>query len=487
MKRNLAFILALVLLAAAFTGCAKKEESLATDGEELWTIDVLTESILGEKSIDTTIGKYIAEKFGIAFNFSTYSGDLLDKQALMLAGGDYNEIQYMQGQTMVQQYIEAGALLNLDDYKELLPDFYERYADLIPIWRTAAADGGLYKWEVCTPRALTCEYPHFDVMVRTDVLEYYGYPELLSASDWLDFLEQAMKDFPTTADGQSTVGLTVPLAESWGISGMPGIGFEKGETYLYCGDDCYVFNVKTNQFEDYMHCPEVKESFAFFNELYNRDILDKEAFVDLGDQTLEKMSSGRAIAVWYVNWFNQSANSALIAAGQDNVQYIEMPFQLDSQVGGKRNSPVIDSYPYMSYGISKNCTDPERFCKFLNWCCTDEGQLLLQSGIEGVHYTVEDGVRVPTELRLKCSQDTEIAKAEGLGDEVSSTAVCRCAVLQPRMASRITSITIRSTRTPWPLRIRRKRLWQSWAGNPPTAGGMRTSTVSTWAIPGLAR
>ncbi len=415
MKRKMyvaGIALASCLLAASFGG------SIVSAEEAPWAIDVLTEGMLVENTADTTIGKYIADEFGISFNYSTYSGDLLEKQALMLAGGDFNEIQYMQGQTMVQQYIEAGALLNLDDYKDLLPDFYERYADLIPYWRAAAKDGGLYKWEVATPRQLTVTYPHYDVLVRSDVLEYYDYPQLVSASDWTAFLEQALKDFPTTESGEATIGMTTPLAESWGMAGFPGIGFEKGSTYLYCGDDYFVFNTQTNEFEDYMLCPEVKESFAFFNDLYQKGILDEECFTDLSDQTHEKVASGRAIAAWYVTWEIAGANTALADAGHPEIQYIEMPFQLDSQVGGVRNAPVVDSYPYMSYGITTNCSDPERFCKFLNWCCTDEGQMIIQSGLEGVHYTYEDGVRTPTDLRKECSIDTKTAKAEGLSDSI---------------------------------------------------------------------
>ena len=392
--------------------CANAEET------EPWTIDVLTDGTLVEHTADTVIGKYIEDQFGISFNYSTYSGDLLEKQALMLAGGDYNEIQYMQGQTMVQQYINAGALLNLDDYKDLLPDFYERYADLIPYWRAAANDGGLYKWEVATPRELPDTYPHHDIIVRTDVLEYYGYPELVSASDWIEFLEKAIQDFPENYNGEPTVGLTVPFAESWGIAGLSGVAFEKGGTYLYCGDDYFVFNTETNAFEDYVECPDVKESFEFFNTLYQKGILDEECFTDLSDQTHEKLASGRAIAAWYVTWEIAGANSALSDAGHDEIQYIELPFQLDSQIGEPRNAPVVNSYPYMSYGITTNCSDPERFCKFLNWCCTDEGQMVIQSGLEGLHYTYEDGIRVPTDLRKKCSLDTATAQAEGLGDEV---------------------------------------------------------------------
>ena len=131
MKKIVSLLLILSILTVMFAGCGKTTEPEAappadqsqttetpnattdseneTTGDNLWTIDVLVDTTLGEKSIDTTIGKYLADEFGIAFNFSTYSGDLVEKQALMLAGGDYNEIQYMQGQTMVQQYIDAGA------------------------------------------------------------------------------------------------------------------------------------------------------------------------------------------------------------------------------------------------------------------------------------------------------------------------------------------------------------------------------------------
>ena len=68
----------------------------------------------------------------------------------------------------------------------------------------------------------------------------------------------------------------------------------------------------------------------------------------------------------------------------------------------------------MSYGLTDKCQEPEKVLKFINWCCTEEGQMILQSGFEGVHYTVEDGVRVPTELRKECSLNSEVALREGL-------------------------------------------------------------------------
>ncbi len=433
-KRLFALVLALLMLTTMLAGCGEGDAPAAEASEQagnaaeakddLYIIDVLVDTAPISDPINTTIGQYIADKFGIGFKFVTYPGDVKEKQALMLAAGDYNEIQYMQDPVMVQQYTDAGVLINLDDYKELLPDFYERFEDLIPYWRSTAQDGGLYKWECSTPRTAETLVSHNDIVVRSDVLAYYGYPELVTASDWIAFLEQAVKDFPTAYDGTPTVGLTIPMAESYGMQGLVPIGYQKGETYLQIANDYYIYNNKTNQFVDYLLNEETKESFKFFNDLYTKGILDEECFTDGIDMTQAKMNNGSAIATWYVKWCAAPANDALTKAGHPEMSYVEMPFQLDSQEGQKYSTRVTMSYPFMSYGITKNCKDPERVIKFINWCCTEEAQLLMQCGIEGVHYEVVDGKRVATELRKQCSSDADLMSKEGLYD--GNAYVFRC-------------------------------------------------------------
>lgn len=422
-NRMLALFLAVLTAAALFAGCAKEEAAPDTaqpagntggGSDELYVVEAMPPSVMVPYTPDSAVGQYIADEFGIAFKFTEYSGDIQEKQALMLAGQEYNELQYMQGENIVQQYINAGALINLDDYRDVMPDFYERYADMIPYWRASAPDGGLYKFERDTPCLTETTFPHNDILVRSDILEYYGWPQLVTASDWKAFLEQALIDFPESYDGQATVGLTMPMAESYGIQGIVPVGYEKGDTYIAAGNDYYTYNVKTEQFEDYLLNPEAKESFQFFNDLYKSGVLDEECFTDTGDITLQKMSNGRAIAVWYVTWNKDTANAALTDAGHPEMSYIQQPFQLDSQAGQDYVMPVRYSYPYYSVGITRNCKDPERLCKFINWCCTDEGQIILQTGLEGVHYTVENGKRVATDLFKQCTLDEDTKKAEGV-------------------------------------------------------------------------
>lgn len=394
-------------------------ESASFDPDNLYVIDMLGCASNDASSIDSTVGRSFAEKTGIVLNYISYPGDLQEKQAMMLVGGDYGELQYMQHNDMVKKYIDAGALINLDDYQDLLPHFYERFADQIPYWRALAQDGGLYKWECLVPRGKTGTFL-YGIEVRSDVLEHYGWPQLVTASDWIDFLEKAVQDFPTTPDGQATIGLTTPMGEAWGAQGLAPIAAEYGDTYANAGNDYYIYNIKTQQFEDYLLCDGAKESIGFFNTLYQKGLFDTECFTDMGDSTAQKMASGRAIAVFYVSWFDGSANQELTTAGHPEMSYISMPFQLDSQKGQKYVTFQTVTYPFDSFGVTKNCRDPERLLKAIDWACTEEGQLLLQSGLENIHYTVENGKRVPTDLRIQCTRDEDIARQEGLQDGISA-------------------------------------------------------------------
>jgi hypothetical protein len=128
------------------------------------------------------------------------------------------------------------------------------------------------------------------------------------------------------------------------------------------------------------------------------------------------MSNGSAISVFYVSWLNGTANAALTEAGHPEMSYIQLPIQLDSQykAGQKRELTKAYSYPFQSWALTDKCKDPERLLTFLNWCYTEEGLLLLNSGIKDVHYTVDsDGVRQATDL-VKNAAINNTLQDEGL-------------------------------------------------------------------------
>lgn len=351
------------------------------------------------RSDETEVGKVIKEKFNIVFEFEPYTGDWTEKAALMLAAKDYPEMLPLESDEMVSKYIKAGAALCLDDLMdEYGPDFKERFVEAIPYWRLPAEDGKTYKYETTDFNKATALNPPGDVLVRSDLLEAMGWPELESEDSWVEFLKSAMEMFPDT-DGNPSVGMTVPFAEAWGVPGVASIMFEKGKYTNAAGNKSVIFDNEQNKYVDYLLNPYVKESYQFFNRLYREGILDPECFTDFYSQMVDKANSGRALSVFYCTWIAGEVNGVLRAAGKENMEYVSMPIRLNSQIenGDKRIVSSDTVNPYRSMVITQNAKYPERIMELLNWAATEEGQITLGWGIEGKHYNIVDGKRVVTE------------------------------------------------------------------------------------------
>lgn len=322
----------------------------------------------------------------------------------------------MQRADIVINYIKAGALLPLDEYLPDMPNFTKRYKDLIPYWRLNSEDGMLYNWETAIPRHLDTDIEDNDMHVRSDALELVDWKMPLSADEWVEFLIETvpqMKD----VDGKPVVGLTFPLAEGWGLAGLVPILYEKGDTYQAVSNEAFTFNLKTELFEDYFKAPPVKESIKFFNDLYQGGVLDEECFTDTQDITGEKQKKGSTVSVFYVGWHETAVNQALAESGNENMQYIAVPIQSNAQVaaGEKREIRIEASRPFDSWGLTTNCKYPERLLELIEYMTTDEGQILLRSGVEGVHWNTENGERVPTDELIKAVTDPTFNETQGVG------------------------------------------------------------------------
>lgn len=378
---------------------------------EEYTIQILTTQKPNVRFFDETeVGKVIKEKFNINFEFVPFTGDYREKLSLMLAAGDYPEILRVEGNDLVQQYIQAGVAIPLDDFLPDAAEFTKRYDHHIPYW-IITDDKKLYKWEVNVPYGLARLAPLNDIAIRTDLLEQQGWPQLLSTDSYLEFLKEAKRLNP------DSIGMVSNFGESWGMAGVAGIMYEKGGRYVAWANDAWVFNSITEQYEDFLENDYVRESYQFLNAMYNAGLLDEESFTDKTPQMRDKLSSGQALSMFYNRNAINAPNRDLIAAGKENMQYIIMPIRTNTQVA--RNEPrllgVYDSDPFGSVIMTKNAKDPKRIFEFIDWVSSEEGQLLIQSGIEGVHYTVgADGKRVPTQAFIDDVQNPNESKT-GIG------------------------------------------------------------------------
>ncbi len=393
-------ILLLILLTGitmtVFAG-GDKEAEIAED--ELYVIKMLHNEYQGMGS-DTPVGKIIKEKFNIDFEFERFTGDWQEKASLWLAAGDYPEIVYVQqNHDLLKKYINAGVLVELDSLAaEYGPDYLEFYKDINPYVRSDAEDGKLYYWPTGSPEGQEMYRLPFEMIVRMDLFKKLGYPEIpKTEKEWLDFFIKAKKVAPEV-DGKETVGLTMPMAEPWATGLLPAMGVRSG-LYQFLEVSKIVVNCEDNTTEYILNNENAKDAMRFFNKLYREGLFDKESFTSKQDQTKEKYNSALPLGGIFTRWLSSGANPTLVANGKADMQYVVLPFRLESNLENNDTlyRRVKTVRPFDNYAITDKARYPERIMELINWICTPEGQNLIGWGIEGVHYTVEDGKKVPTD------------------------------------------------------------------------------------------
>jgi len=432
-KRVMKIVVSLALATTIFSGCAQGAAGTDTtaavsEEDDVYTIQILTDpQSVVKLSTDTAIGKVIKEKFNIVFEYIPTTGDQKEKQNLMLSSGDYPEIMRLEGDDMVKKYIEAGAVICLDDYIAESEYFADRFAEQIPYWKVASPDGKVYKWEINMPQDYDVNPEVNDIGVRTDALEAQGWPNLVSEDDWFNFLKTAMEQYPTT-NGEKTVGMVIPLAESWGPSLTTEFIEKGGITNDQGTNDAVLWNQVEQKWEAAFTNEDFIQNLRFFNRLYLAGILDPDSFTDTLDQCRAKVASGRALSMWYITWEISGANTELAAAGNEDMQYVNMPIRSNTQEesGLMRQIRVETTRPFDSVVITNNCKDPDRLFELIDWIMSDEGQILLQSGIEGEQYNIVDGKRVPTDEYLeKISSDPTYSELVGFSGALSLLGTCK--------------------------------------------------------------
>ncbi len=381
MKRLLAVLLAAMLLAAMVPA------ALATEELEDYTITVLDPYVANEyHTKDTYIGGLIYDKFKIDLDYVPYPGNWQEYLALRLAGKDFPEMFYSTGGDILVKYINAGALICWDDYKEILPNFFSWYPESVyDSGRAYAPDGKLYYTQPVDMASLgnlpdTKPGSTRQLFVRSDLLEEQGWPYICKASDWVEFFKTAKANHPTTEDG---LELFVDFcgAESWGPSTLRDSNAERWNSI-------YFYDYFTYTMQDSWETEQQYESYKFWNTLYREGLLDPECFIDKFDQVEAKGKTTQLMAEWY--GMPGAINASLIADGKEQYTYVRMPFVTDCRVDAPlavfpSDWGMMDS-GYAAAMITTNCKNPERLLSMIDYLYTEEGYLLSNWGVEGVDY-----------------------------------------------------------------------------------------------------
>lgn len=362
---------------------------------------------------DNPVAKAITEATGVTLDVSypvASQGDAKEDVALMIANDEYPDMIYAKGSAT--DLYQAGALIDMTDLIEKYgPNIKKMYGAEMEKLKWSQDDPGIYQLSYAgvNQKTLTtggsCQI-QWAALKEND----YKYPKTLD--EYEKMIKSYLAAHPKTEDGLDMIGITMSASDwHWMITlGNPAglIADASPDNGQWIIDDEY--NVHYKHVTD-----EEKEYFKWLCRMYNEGILDPNFATQTDDDYIAKVASGRVVAITDAEWHYSQCEATLVADGKVDQTYVGLPVTL-------REDQVEKALLYQGttvgwgIGITKSCEDPVRAIKFLDYLCSDEGQILYHWGIEGANYFLDDNGQ-------PYRTDEEVAKAQSDPDYAKNTGI----------------------------------------------------------------
>lgn len=362
---------------------------------------------------DNPVAKAITEATGVTLDVSypvASQGDAKEDVALMIANDEYPDMIYAKGSAT--DLYQAGALIDMTDLIEKYgPNIKKMYGAELEKLKWSQDDPGIYQLSYAgvNQKTLTtggsCQI-QWAALKEND----YKYPKTLD--EYEKMIKSYLAAHPKTDDGLDMIGITMSASDwHWMITlGNPAglIADASPDNGQWIIDDEY--NVHYKHVTD-----EEKEYFKWLCRMYNEGILDPNFATQTDDDYIAKVASGRVVAITDAEWHYSQCEATLVADGKVDQTYVGLPVTL-------REDQVEKALLYQGttvgwgIGITKSCEDPVRAIKFLDYLCSDEGQILYHWGIEGENYFLDDDGQ-------PYRTDEEVAKAQSDPDYAKNTGI----------------------------------------------------------------
>lgn len=362
---------------------------------------------------DNPVAKAITDATGVTLEVSypvASQGDAKEDVALMIANDEYPDMIYAKGSAT--DLYQAGALIDMTDLIEKYgPNIKKMYGAELEKLKWSQDDPGIYQLSYAgvNQKTLTtggsCQI-QWAALKEND----YKYPKTLD--EYEKMIKSYLAAHPKTDDGLDMIGITMSASDwHWMITlGNPAglIADASPDNGQWIIDDEY--NVHYKHVTD-----EEKEYFKWLCRMYNEGILDPNFATQTDDDYIAKVASGRVVAITDAEWHYSQCEATLVADGKVDQTYVGLPVTL-------REDQVEKALLYQGttvgwgIGITKSCEDPVRAIKFLDYLCSDEGQILYHWGIEGENYFLDDNGQ-------PYRTDEEVAKAQSDPDYGKNTGI----------------------------------------------------------------
>ncbi len=413
-KKIWALLLTAAMVAGLAAGCGgKKEESSSgtTDENGVTTLTFYNADLQEDDPWTDPVAEALTEKTGVKLETDHPVGEDKERISLMIAEQKFPDIIYAKGDA--GSLIDAGVLIDMTDLiEEYGPNIKKMYGDEFEKLKHSEDDPSIYQLSSYEKGGTKYEDAG-TAQVQFAVLKENNYEVPKS----LDEFEKMIKDYlaahPKTEDGMDMIGISLSASDwHWMITlGNPAGYIAEGapDNGQWLIDEDYNATYKFTS-------EKVREYFKWLNRMYNEGILDPEFATQTHDDYIAKISSGRVLALFDTMWDYQDGEKILKQDGKLEQTYCGLPLGMDESV-------KVPTLMYQGLatgqgiGITTSCKNPEAAIKYLDYICSDEGQVLVNWGIEGTNYFVDDdGHRYREQDEIDASKnDKNYQKTTGVG------------------------------------------------------------------------
>lgn len=405
MKKKIWRAVFLLPLAAALFGCGPTKD----EPREITTLDwYINFSWYSTTWGDNLVSDAITEKTGINVNFTAPKGSETEKMNAMISANTLPDLMTLGWwEDACQELIDRDLVYPLNELAdEYCPEFYDVVNDTTVQWYTQT-DGKIYGYPSSsyTPEDLERYdnvYSNQNFLVRKDIYEALGAPDMTTPEGFMDAVRRAAKEFPVV-EGEPLIPI--------GSDEFTENGCNSFDNYLL-SFLAVPYEKDGNYYDRYLDA-DYLSWLKVFRQLGEEGCLKDDIFIDKRSQLEDKISDGRYFCLFY--------QSMDIAAPQ-RILKREHPERVYIAVDGPKNSrgddpvlPVAGVHGWTVTMIPKTCKDPEKAIKFLTYLISEEGQKMIFLGVEGEMYEMVDGKPVVKQEVIDLLNEDRVAYDEKYG------------------------------------------------------------------------
>ncbi|MCU6711851.1 extracellular solute-binding protein [Paenibacillus sp. J5C_2022] len=394
-KKWFALTIAMTLVAMAAAGCGdnetkQKEQVAATTADPYDKLPKeLTIQVYESGQVPSEEGTFIENRWTKWINENspvkvkwvsiplTGNGARTQKLNSLLAAGDAPDIIWEWGRNYPAELITQGAIQPLDEYIEKYSTSYKAFLESNPALKSYVTfdDGSMY---AATSNRTRLSSLDTGLYIRKDWLDQLQ----LSMPETVEELLEVAKAFVERDPDGNGKKDTVAFSFDSRNFGMFENLFQANSGYWYSEDGKAKYGPTLDRYKNFLDT---------FKTMYEQGMIDKEFPTDKTfERSLQLWSSGKA-GMWYGAWNSVKYNE--VKQNVPAAHIVPVP-AVSTEFGKNGYARTPEGIGDKMFMFNKTMKNPKAAVEFLDWML-DSGWETLKYGIEGVHYKIENGQKVP--------------------------------------------------------------------------------------------